>query len=71
MNELATIIGVIIAIIVSVVVASVPFAFLGWCLVTFLSLFGDFSGYGWWGYAAVGLATSALLGLITSLDWKW
>lgn len=66
MNGLAAIIGIIICIIVVVMVVSIPFAFLGWCLVTFLSLFMDFGDFGWWGYAGTGLATSVVVAWLDS-----
>jgi len=67
MNGLATIIAIIICIIVVVVVASIPFAFLGWCIVTFLSLFTSLGDFGWWGYAGTGLATSVVVGWLASI----
>lgn len=66
MNELAAIIGIILCIIVVVMVASIPFAFLGWCIVTFLSLFTTFGDFGWWGYAGTGLATSVVVAFLAN-----
>lgn len=60
MNIIGAILTCMFAVIIIVMIVTLPFAFFGWALVTFLSLFLDLGDFSYWSYAGTGLATSVV-----------
>lgn len=68
MQTVAATIVVFFFIILVVMLFSLPFAFVGWAVVTFAGLFMDMGDFSYWGCAAAGLATCVVVGLIASIS---
>lgn len=65
------IVGVIFLVYLAVLVCALPFALIGWAIVTFSSLFGvDGSTFTYFTYAAAGLATVIVIGLFRAVVFK-
>lgn len=68
MNDLFEFLGIFIIavlfIVVCAVIISIPFAFIGWALLTFMSLFGAEAEIGYWASAMTGVATITVASLI-------
>jgi len=68
MDDVFAILGVIFLIIVGIFIFTLPFAFIGWAIATFASFFGaDVSSFTYFTYAAGGLSTVVVIGLLRAL----
>lgn len=67
MQGLVIALTLMVVVILCVMLFSLPFAFIGWAIVTFLSLFIDLADFSYWGYAGTGLATVVVIGLLNAI----
>jgi hypothetical protein len=64
MQGLGVALFLMVIVVLVVMLFSLPFAFVGWAIVTFISLFTSLGDFSYWSYAGTGLATVVVLGLI-------